>query len=668
MRAYLGLAKQKITTYLFRHGTRLVDLEWYCTYTPLTGIAKHFSLLHYWLLGARSTSHCHPLFDSQYFIEQCQHANLPIPQKPLKTYLGNRRYWHINPHPLFDASFYQQQVSDNLQQAPLLHYINGGYLQYEPHPLFQHDWYFISFPALKKLQLHCPLVHYMKIGYTTLASTHPLFHAEFYAKQAGIPVVDGKADINTLAHFVTSKSSSISCHPLFDSVFFRKNIQEQNTDKTVFNLICSDYLHNKEHWTINTHPLFDTRYYLLQTTREKTNQAPLTEYIAHHFSSLNPHPLFNTNWYQNRKKNILEFSGQGCVPLTHFVLHGHRMGESPHPLFALQWYRHTYLQGRLDQANPLIEFLMQGETQGNRPNPLYPTDWRVLIKEKYDCATLCEFIEKNPITLPALRNRISDAFYTHYLDEDRIPSKNYLILFTPRSGSSWLTDLISQQKILGKPSEWFNPDLIQSSMNALGNRTHNIYEYCQSLQKTHQSESGFFGAELTATHLAMLEELLDVDRTFNSPQYVILLRKNIIAQGISLFLATETGFFHATNTINSDNQASYDENKIKKWIGVILDDENYFYRFINNKPHTPLLIWYEDIQKSTKDCLSLLVEKVTGANKVFAIDHKESQHRKISSKINQQYEDKFRKENIEFVKNIASQREFLPLPPERQSP
>jgi hypothetical protein len=127
MRAYLKQLKQKIATWLLRHGTSLVDLEWYCSHSPVSRLGKRAPLLHYWLFGSDKSAQAHPLFDNQYFAEQCQKAGLPVPNKPLKVYLGNREYWNINPHPLFDAAFYYQQTGSDLSTSPLMHYINGGH-------------------------------------------------------------------------------------------------------------------------------------------------------------------------------------------------------------------------------------------------------------------------------------------------------------------------------------------------------------------------------------------------------------------------------------------------------------------------------------------------------------------------------------------------------------
>lgn len=658
MRAFLGQVKQKLTTYAFRHGTRLVDLEWYRSKTPIHGFLRRFPLLHYYLFGSRSTAQCYPLFDIEYFATQCKQANLPIPQKVLKTYLKNKNYWRINPHPLFDADFYIGQMREAINQSPLMHYINGGHLHHDPHPLFQHTWYFISFPGLKKLTQHCPLLHYIKIGFRNNPSTHPLFHADFYAKNTGIPLADQKTTVNALMNFVTSTNPSLSCHPLFDLNFYHEQKDHHQQHVQPAYLTIKQYLLQPDCWAYSTHLLFDATFYSSQPSGKKTEKSPLEEYISHNFHIRNPHPLFNTRWYQGRKKNILQFTGQGRVPLVHFVLNGYRMGESPSPLFALQWYRNTYMQGRVDDTNPLIEFITQGEAVGNRPNPLYPTNWQEWLLKKYNSTTLAEYAQKNPIRAQNFHNRISDAFSTPYINNNNNEAKSYLILFTPRSGSSWLTDIITQQKILGRPTEWFNPDLIQSAMNGLSRKTYNIHEYCQELQNTHKSPEGYFGAELTASHLSLLTDLVDIQSTFNNPAYILLLRKNIIAQGISLHLATTTGYFHATNTINQDNLAEYSEVKIKKWVNEIIKDEKYFHQFIKRKEIDFLMLWHEDIKANTQNTISAVSNHIT--NGLLSTTYEpESAHAKIGSSINKQFEERFRDENKAFIDNIDKQRANL---------
>lgn len=667
MRHIYRTLRPRLANFLLRSGGRLIDVEWYRSQNLQDSMWQRLALIHALLFSSRAQVHSHPLFSPEYFAQQCQQLGLPIPKKPLKTYLGDKKYWGISTHPLFDTEFYTSQIDHTLDEAPLLHFLNSGHLKYNPHPLFQRSWYLLSYPGLKNMPQHCALVHYIKIGCRATISTHPLFHATYYVEQAKISASniqnnEGDSREDPLLHFVLSTSTEISCHPLFSITHFKEQINEpiiHDDKENAYKVIADKYLGNPEHWKFNTHILFDSEFYLSQSNGKITDSSPLVEYIEYNFKCRNPHPLFNTRWYSGRKKNLAEFKGQSGVPLVHFVTVGHQMGESPHPLFALQWYRHTYMQGELSQINPLIEFLTVGEPQGNRPNPLYSADWQTLLRTHHQCNTLLEFARTNPTRLPKMRNRISDAFSTGYLTEGKKPQgdKNYIILFTPRSGSSWLTELISNKKILGKPSEWFNPDLMQSAMNGFQQPCHNIYDYCKILQDRHKSPEGFFGAELTATHLSLLQDLVDVDSVFMQPRYVLQLRGNIVSQAVSLFLATETGFFHASNTINQNNQAVYNETKIKKWMAQLLHEEQYFSRHFGQLSTSYYISWYEDLQRAPEAALNRITQHIAGTT-FSSIPESPSVHRKIGSSINLTYEARLREEHPDFVAKIESARPF----------
>lgn len=663
IRPRLAAVKRRLTTYLFRSRWRLLDMDWYHTHNQLGRLGTRLPLLHALWNSSRAGYISHPLFDEAFFVAQCRERQLPVPSHPLRSYLRDKRYWQVDPHPLFDTAFYLQQQASQPDGAPLLHYLNHGHLQYDPHPLFCRRWYVISYPLLKTLRHHCALVHYVKKGWRDLVSTHPLFDAATYAAAARLPLDSGKPLQDPLQHFLQSPSTTASCHPLFVPEYFAA--QAGIPDRLpVTTLLLTHYMQQPLHWRASTHLLFDAPYYLAQCSADAATKPPLQHYIEDAKTACNPHPLFHNDWYLGRKKNLLQFKGQGRVPLLHFVTRGYRMGESPHPLFALQWYRHTYLQGKVDDTNPLIEFLTVGEQQGNRPNPLFPQEWQRILRDHYHCECLRDFAIRSPCVLPENRNRIADVFLTQYLlptepaQGTRPESRNYFILFTPRSGSSWLTELIAAGKSMGRPSEWFNPDLMLSALNGLPQQCHNIDDYCAALQLYRQSSQGMFGVELSASQLVLLQELVDVADTFRRPAYVVHLRRNLIAQAVSLTLATESGFFHATNTINRAAVVPFNAVKINKWLDELVREEKFFHSFLQQQKSSYLLSWYEDICDDSQLVLQRIANHLgMPLPDSFSLPAS-SQHSKIGGAVNQEYEQRFREEYPAVVAVAENARPF----------
>ena len=70
---------------------------------------------------------------------------------------------------------------------------------------------------------------------------------------------------------------------------------------------------------------------------------------------------------------------------------------------------------------------------------------------------------------------------------------NYIIFFTPRSGSTWLGDLLVSTKFAGKPREWFNPQHLKKSVEQFGSVTPQTY--AAILRRHHQIQS-VFGLEI----------------------------------------------------------------------------------------------------------------------------------------------------------------------------
>ena len=64
-----------------------------------------------------------------------------------------------------------------------------------------------------------------------------------------------------------------------------------------------------------------------------------------------------------------------------------------------------------------------------------------------------------------------------------LPINEYTVCITPRSGSSWLTEILSKTKILGSPEEWLNPGnlpgIIQNRYPCL-----DVIEYFDCIKRT----------------------------------------------------------------------------------------------------------------------------------------------------------------------------------------
>lgn len=238
------------------------------------------------------------------------------------------------------------------------------------------------------------------------------------------------------------------------------------------------------------------------------------------------------------------------------------------------------------------------------------------------------------------------------------PTKVYSILFTPRSGSSWLTSILTKTKSMGTPGEWFNPSLMPSSTRAKGARS--LDQFIETISR-HEAHGHTFGFEITYHQLkAVFKTDVDFMVRFQHAEFFWLIRKDIVAQGISLDKMVETKVSHAANSDarqieNSDRSYDYDANRIRKWIRHIHAAEVGTERMIADFGLNPTRLSYESI---TMAGAQKVVDIFAAKLRVESLVSEDvlTEHRKIATSKNDEFAELFRSENRVFIDKINKDR------------
>ncbi|MBP1881551.1 rhamnan synthesis F family protein [Agrobacterium rubi] len=105
----------------------------------------------------------------------------------------------LNPHPLFDASFYMAQVAGRTVVNPLVDYVTTGWrLGLSPHPLFDTTYYLKNNEDVVKHGVE-PLSHFLSYGGKEGRDPHWAFDSKFYLDKN--PLVKSSGT-NPLMHFI----------------------------------------------------------------------------------------------------------------------------------------------------------------------------------------------------------------------------------------------------------------------------------------------------------------------------------------------------------------------------------------------------------------------------------------------------------------------------------
>ena len=187
------------------------------------------------------------------------------------------------------------------------------------------------------------------------------------------------------------------------------------------------------------------------------------------------------------------------------------------------------------------------------------------------------------------------------------PDLSYAILTTPRSGSTYLCDLLDSTNLAGRPKEHLR--LAAQELSLYCN-----FDYLKLLDNLMQdctTDNGVFGTKIISHFLFEFKQTKpDFKQIFRSiDKFILLIRRDKLAQAVSLELAQRTEIWHLhTNKKDNNYQSKLADIKIDS---VLLDEVGQKYDFIHqqearlkkilaNNKIEPLEIFYEDLLENAR--------------------------------------------------------------------
>lgn len=222
-------------------------------------------------------------------------------------------------------------------------------------------------------------------------------------------------------------------------------------------------------------------------------------------------------------------------------------------------------------------------------------------------AEVIDNIRFNQKIFKGYMNPISALFNNPNLNLDRLqaieaieePRSRYIIAITPRSGSTYLCDMMNRTKRLGKPHEALDFPYIKNHFDTVPGCTPE--EYIRNLIRVRKTINNVSGLKASWFQFQNFKEAMTDQSYLKGFKYIYLTRRNLAAQAVSLYKATESSVFH-TNKQHSEeaikqlNELEYDYGKIKNWYDHIVAQEKGWQDYFHKQRIFPLCISYEDIE------------------------------------------------------------------------
>ena len=198
-------------------------------------------------------------------------------------------------------------------------------------------------------------------------------------------------------------------------------------------------------------------------------------------------------------------------------------------------------------------------------------------------------------------------------DQFKKPKTSYAILTPPRSGSTFLCDLLLSTEIAGYPSEHLRDAALTLSRNC----NFDYIRLLHNLMQCQTTDNGVFGTKFISHFLLDFKQTkFDFDQIFNSiDKYIFLVRRDKIAQAVSIVLAQRTEVWHIRDNLKDLTYQS--KLKTVDIDEALLEDVEQKYEFIKrqearmhqlleNYQIKSLQVEYEDIVENAE----LQVERI----------------------------------------------------------
>jgi trehalose 2-sulfotransferase len=215
------------------------------------------------------------------------------------------------------------------------------------------------------------------------------------------------------------------------------------------------------------------------------------------------------------------------------------------------------------------------------------------------------------------------------------PAVRYIIAMTPRSGSSHLCDVIKTGKLLGRPGEMLSRDFIPNILKNVPGHTPD--EYLSHVFRALRSSTGISGIKCSWFQFKDFRAAMTAPDVVDNMRYIYLTRRDLTAQAVSLYRATQTKVFHTNVEHSAESLAKldelpYDYEQIKFWRTHIKTQETGWQRFFVEKNIFPLYIQYEDIDANVAAVAQRIAAYIGRPRAAREVQPEASIFRKISSR------------------------------------
>lgn len=224
------------------------------------------------------------------------------------------------------------------------------------------------------------------------------------------------------------------------------------------------------------------------------------------------------------------------------------------------------------------------------------------------------------------------------------PRRRYLFAMTPRSGSSYLCDVMTKTRIFGAPGEALNQEFIPNIAKKIPGRSPD--EYLRNFIRAKAGRNGVSGLKASWFQFNNFTQAMGDKAYLGGFKHIYLTRRDLAAQAVSLYKATSTSVFH-TNIQHGEaavgklQALEYDYAEIAKWYEHIVQQEKGWQAYFMENRIFPLCVSYEDIDEDVLGVMKRIATYVGVRPDRVALPKESSVFKKVSDTRNLEWARRF---------------------------
>lgn len=249
-------------------------------------------------------------------------------------------------------------------------------------------------------------------------------------------------------------------------------------------------------------------------------------------------------------------------------------------------------------------------------------------------------------------NKIPTLFTTLVADPAKLaeieampePRRRYLIAITPRSGSSYLCDVMTKAKLFGAPGEALAQEFIPNIAKRIPGRTPD--EYLRNFIRAKASRNGVAGIKASWFQFNNFVESMANREYLAGFKFIYLTRRDLASQAVSLYKATATSVFHTNikhrkEALKKLTALEYDFHEIEKWYDHIVCQERGWQAYFLEHRIFPLCVSYEDIDEDALGVMRRIASYIGVRPGKVVLPEDASVFKKVSDIRNQKWARRF---------------------------